>query len=422
MRYAGQSWGALTSVNSFGIGHLVAKKSVVVVSTNGEKVPFLRGILVQSLVEAGLGFDDAYAMAQRVREAVAEVDGMPAGELRRVVAEHLEQHCGKRIRRAYELRQGGSREVLVRTSSGTAPFSVGLMSRYLEGCAIEREQALSCARTVQEILLQRNAQEIDTKELRRVIYETLNRDCCAQAGDRYLSRCHFEDSRQPLILLVGGPPGSGKSTVASALAYLFEITHTQSTDMMREIIRCYLAPHVVPALGYSSFEAWRGLPDVELESGRRQTDNPVIAGFLSQAATVRVALEATIDRALKEHRDIIVDGVHVLPSQMNLDEAREHAVVVPVVVAVTTIEKLGQRLRGRSREQPNRNSSRDKEDLEAIWDIQTFMLDQAQRSNVPVFINWNPDETAHQVLEEVMNRISERFPADPAKLQAQITK
>lgn len=398
----------------------MAKKSVEIVASNGEKVPFLRGILVQSLVEAGLGFEDAYAMAQRVREAVAAVDGMPAGELREVVAEHLEQHCGKDIRRAYEVSQAGHREILVRTPSSAAPFSVGLMSRYLEGCAIEREQALSCARTVQEILLQLDVQEIDTKELQRVIYGTLQRDCSVQVADRYLSRCHFEDSRQPLIILVGGPPGSGKSTVASALAYLLGITHTQSTDMMREIIRCYLAPHIAPALGYSSFEAWRGLPDVELQAGLQQTGNPVIAGFLSQAGTVRVALEATIDRALQEHQDIIIDGVHVLPSQMNLDEARKQAVVVPVVLAVTTIEKLGHRLRGRSREQPNRDSSRHQENLQAIWDIQAFMLDQAQRSDVPVFINWNPDETAHQVLEEVMTRISERFPADPTTLQSQI--
>jgi 2-phosphoglycerate kinase len=188
---------------------------------------------------------------------------------------------------------------------------------------------------------------------------------------------------------------------------------------MREIIRSYLAPHVVPALGYSSFDAWRGVPDSELQSGRRFTDNPVIAGFLSQAGTVQVAIEATIDRALKEHQDIIVDGVHVLPSHMDLEAVREKAVVVPVVLAVTTIERLARQLHRRSEEQTNRDTSRHQENLQAIWDIQAFMLDQAERSDTPVIVNWNPDETVHRVLEEVMKRIGERFPADPSTFDPQ---
>lgn len=373
---------------------------------------------MQSLVEAGLGFDDAYAMAQRVRDALSTLGSMSAGELRELVAEHLEQHCSEEIQQAYAAGLGGEQEVMVRAPSRVAPFSVGILSRYLGGCAIEPEMALKSARTVQDILRNRNVSEVETRALRRVVHETLNQECCTQAADRYLSRCRFEDSRQPLIILVGGPPGSGKSTVTSELAYRLEISHAQSTDMMREIIRSYLAPHVVPTLGYSSFDAWRGLPEVDLQTGRRITDNPVIAGFLSQTGTVQVALEATIARALKEHQDIIVDGVHVLPSHLDLTEAREKAVVVAATLAVTTVKRLGRQLQRRSREQPNRDSSSHQENLQAIWDIQAFMLDQAERSDTPVIVNSNPDETAQLILEEVMDRIGERFPADVSALDA----
>jgi 2-phosphoglycerate kinase len=93
-----------------------------------------------------------------------------------------------------------------------------------------------------------------------------------------------------------------------------DIVRTQSTDMMREIIRCYLVPHVAPTLGYSSFDAWRGLPQVEGSAASAQ--DPVIAGFLAQFGTVRVALEATIVRAVKERTDLIVDGVHVMPTYL----------------------------------------------------------------------------------------------------------
>lgn len=368
---------------------------------------------MQSLTETGLGFEDAYAVAQRVRDALVGVASISTAELKELVAELLEQRLGVEARRAYEAGQVGEPEIIVRTPSRSTPYSIGLLSRYLEGCAAEQEDALKGARAVQDILRRRGSPYIDSKELRRIVYETLKQDCCAPVADRFLSRCLFEDSGQPLIVLIGGPPGSGKSTVTSRLAYLLGISHTQSTDMMREIIRRYLAPHVAPTLGYSSFEAWHGLPKVDMQTGRQATGNPVIVGFLAQAGAVRVALEATIARALREHQDIIVDGVHVLPSHLDLEDTQQNAIVVQVTLAVTTLEQLRRQLRRRRREQPNRDSPRHQENLEAIWDIQAFMLDEAERTDTPVIVNWNPDETVHLILQEVMNLISKRFPADP---------
>jgi 2-phosphoglycerate kinase len=42
-------------------------KLIVIKEPEGDQSPFLRGILVQSLVNAGLAFDDAYELAQIVR-------------------------------------------------------------------------------------------------------------------------------------------------------------------------------------------------------------------------------------------------------------------------------------------------------------------------------------------------------------------
>ena len=394
----------------------MAKKSVTVVSPDGEKVPFLRGVLVQSLTTRGLSFEDAYAMAQRVRDALAPTDEIDTDSLRDQVAELLEQEFGPEVRQAYESGREDDLQIMVRTPSREAPFSVGLLSRYLEGCAIGRENALSSARTVHEILRQRGASEIDSKELRHVIFDTLKRDCCAEAADHYISRCRFQDSRQPLIILIGGPPGAGKSTVTADVAYHLEIARTQSTDLIREIVRSYLAPQVVPTLGYSSFEAWKGLPEVEPLEQHRQPGNLVIAGFLSQVDTIKTALEATISRAIKEHQDLVVDGVHVIPSRMNLKKLDEDAVVVPITLAVTTYGQLARQLGRRSREQPDRRSSLHKEQLNAIWDIQTHMLDQAEKNGIPVIANWNIDDTVRRILEQVIKRIAARFPPDPASL------
>jgi 2-phosphoglycerate kinase len=368
---------------------------------------------VQSLVAAGLSFQEAYAAAQDIRNDLSDQEEIARTELRARVAEYLQRRFDPAIRRSYETEVQKIQEILVHTPDRTAPFSVGLLSHYLEGCALRHDEALDGARTVHEYLLQQGDPEIDSRALRRVVYDTLRSRGRLRAANRFLSRCRFEDSGQPLLILVGGAPGAGKSTVTARLAFILDIVRTQSTDMMREIIRCYLAPHVVPTLAFSSFEAWRGLPEIESAVGGPTEVNPVVAGFLSQFGTVKVALEATIGRALKERDDLIVDGVHVLPDKLDLDAARKQAVVVPLVLAVTNAALLHHRLRRRGREQPERGSSRSTGHLDAIWNLQSYILDGAERSGIPIIANWGVEDTVQLILEEVMTLMAERFPPDP---------
>lgn len=384
----------------------------------GEPVPFLRGILVQSLISAGLSFSDAYATAQTVREHLGDRESLSTAELAQHVAKVLEECFGAEVRQAYETKAQGAREIVVRTPGGKAPFSVGMLAHSLEAYAIDPECGRDAAGKIQDALQQGGQREIDSQELRRSTYQYLRERCSKKAAARYLSWYRFEKSGDPLILLIGGATGTGKSTVSAALAYRLDIARTQSTDMMREIIRAYLAPHVVPTLGYSSFEAWRGLPRVKSRARKRATDNPVIAGFLSQVGNVKAALEATIARAVKERHHLIIDGVHVLPTELNLSEATKKAVVVSFTLAVTTRQRLLYQLARRSREQPGRGSSRHLNQIDAIWDLQSYLLGIADNAGIPIIANWDLDACMQRILDEISHRISERYPPDPGILDS----
>ena len=392
----------------------MASKAFMVESVTGERVPFLRGILVQSLVDAGLAFTEAYAIAKRVRnQLVGDAEVLTTAELRRLVGEEVERRLGSEARTDYDA-GGGINRVLVKRAGGVEPFSTGFLARHLEGCGIRAAVAARGAALVHASLREQGLVQVGHKELRQIIYATLKGAGMKAAANRFLSRCRFNDSGLPLVILIGGATGAGKSTVATRLAYLLDIVRTQSTDLMREIIRCYLVPHVAPTLGYSSFDAWRGLPRVE-GSGKGSQD-PVIAGFLAQFGTVRVALEATIARAVKERTDLIVDGVHVLPTHLDLTEIREKAVVVPLILAVSTRARLDEQFQRRSREAPDRDSVRHREMLSEIWTLQNFMVDQAEKADIPVIVNWELDETINQVMDEVMRHIAARFPPDQEAL------
>lgn len=389
-------------------------KAFLVESAAGERVPFLRGILVQSLVDAGLAFADAYVVAKRIRNQLeGDQECITSRELRRLVGEELERRFGPEVRRDYDAGGEGT-AILVKRGGRDEPFSVGVLARHLEGCGIRAEVAARGAALVQTQLRDRGVNQVGRKELRQAVYGALSTLGSNKAANRFLSRCRFNDSGEPLIILIGGATGAGKSTLATRLAYLLDIVRTQSTDMMREIIRCYLVPHVAPTLGYSSFDAWKGLPRVETTAANAQ--DPVVAGFLAQFGTVRVALEATIARAVRERTDLIVDGVHVMPTHLDLAEVKEKAVLVPMILAVATRDRLDEQFKRRSREAPDRNSTRHREMLAEIWTLQTYMVDQAQKSDIPVLINWDMDDMVRQVMDEVMRRIVERFPPDPEVL------
>ena len=374
-----------------------------------ERSPFLRGILVQSLVNAGLSFADAYELAQHVRNELQDIPEITSNGLRARVAEMLEARHGRALRNAYESRPQQESGIIVHTPTRSAPFSVGILSHSLEACGITPEIALQGARKVYASMKQTGHREIDHRALRRVIYRCLNEHCSPGIAERYLSWRRFENSGDALIVLLGGTTGSGKSTVSADLAYRMNISRSQSTDMMREIIRAYLSPQVVPTLGYSSFEAWRGLPG-SIEGQSLDIENLVIAGFLSQFAAMRLALEATINRAIRERHHLIVEGVHVVPTELNLDIRNGNAIVVPMMLATMKKSLLRKQLKRRDRESRTQPRSRYLEKLDDIWELQSWLLSEADRAGIPILQNWYIEDTVRDALEHVTKVIMKHYP------------
>ena len=384
-------------------------KITVLKGGEDDRSPFLRGILVQSLVNAGLSFADAYELAQLVRNELQDVQEITSTRLRARVADMLEAGHGRELRNAYEATPQQGIGIIVHTPTRNAPFSAGILSHSLEACGIAPEVALQGARKVYARLKQTGHREIGHKALRRVIYRCLNEHCSADMAERYLSWRRFENSGDALIVLVGGTTGSGKSTVSAELAYRMNISRSQSTDMMREIICAYLSPHLVPTLGYSSFEAWRGLPG-SIEGQSLEIENLVIAGFLSQFAAMKLALEATINRAIRERHHLIVEGVHVVPTELNLDIRNHNAIVVPMKLAIMKKSMLRKQLQRRDRESSSQPKSRYLEKIDDIWELQSWLLSQADKAGIPIIQNWFIEDTVKMALEHVTKVIMKHYP------------
>lgn len=387
-------------------------KTLVIDLEEGTQAPFLRGILTRSLQDSGLSFEDAYRLASRVRQDLGSIPEITVAELRRRVAAYLQECHGAEAVRRYQDPAGRAAVVLVRDGAEQAvPFSDALYRRTLQVCGLSDETAAVMAARVSRFLSERAGGEVSSATLGRTTYHWLARDLGEAVARRYLAWVDFLHSGRPLVILLGGTAGVGKSTVATDLATRLDIPRTQSTDMLREVMRMMLPQRLLPVLYASSFEAWRTLPRAQDPAADRGA--LLVEGYQSQADLIALPCEAVIRRALRERVSLIMEGVHVCPSVISRVPAEGDVVVVPVMLAVRKPDLLRARIRGRAARAVQRRAERYLRSFESIWGLQEFLLSEADRQQIPIVENEDKDRAVQAVLTRVVDTLMIGFRATP---------
>jgi len=385
-------------------------RTFVIDGAEGTRFPFLRGILTRSLQEAGVPFEAAYGIASEVRESLRSNEEVTVEELQERVLPLLESYGPSTIQRY--LRPPRPATILIRYSDGhTVPFSRGGHRLGLTSCGISAEEAATTAVRIYDDLLAKGTQEITSTELRHLTHRHLINELGGQAANQYLVWEEFKRSNRPLVIIVGGGVGSGKSTIAAQVAHRLEIVRIQSTDMLREVMRVMVPSKLLPLLHKSSFNAWEELPTPETEKGL--SESALILGYLAQADLVSVACEAVIHRAVRERVSLILEGVHAHPGLLRDLENETDAIVVRLMLGVLKPRRLKARIKGRGKREPDRRAKRYLKHFDEIWDLQSFMLSEADQLQVSIVENQDLDETVLQVIGLIMEALASRFSGTP---------
>jgi 2-phosphoglycerate kinase len=288
------------------------------------------------------------------------------------------------------------------------PYSKGLMAKTLSGTGLRPERAYELARLIEQELV-RERQESTYTEAH--LYEVAEQILAANEGEeavRGLRRYRaLQELELPLILLVGGATGTGKSTVTTEVAHRLGITRVASTDFVRQTMRAFFSEGFMPSIHHSSFEA--GAAVVAPEEVR----DPTIVGFNEQTRNVLVGVRAVVDRALTEGYSVALEGVHVVPGLVPKEQG---AVVVQVLL---TIEDEDEHARHFWVRDAISEGVRPVEKyLGALGDIrriQAHLVERAERAGVPVIENSRVERTVEEiirlVLEEVERAVGEPAPA-----------
>jgi 2,3-bisphosphoglycerate-independent phosphoglycerate mutase len=368
-------------------------KRSIVISRHG-RYRFQTGMVTARLLQRGLGMEDAFAISNELRDQLRGTREITAEDLGAQIDAMTQERLGIT---AAELAQRHPSSVeadipLVRTDSGHVAFSRAILLRQLITAGLEAEHAMGLA---QETYAWLQGTEDPTQDQVRAWTSARVEELHGSAhARRYRFTCWVRQSEVPLILLIGGATGTGKSSLATELAFRLGIRMVTSTDMIRETMRTVLSPEVVPGLHDHSF---RGM----LQGGKALSDprERVLAGFRQQQAQVAVGIRAVIRRAIRENSHMIIEGTHIRPPYHRLVTAGRDVMVAGLVLAVPEEKRHQERFPRRAQSQTMRSPDTYLEAFQSVRWIHDDLLAAAEDAGGVVVANDDLDITIRGVVD-----------------------
>jgi 2-phosphoglycerate kinase len=190
---------------------------------------------------------------------------------------------------------------------------------------------------------------------------------------------------RPLVVLIGGTTGVGKSTLATMLAARLGVNRVIATDVIRQVLRAFFTIEAMPTVHHSAFEAGG------------------VTGYRDQAERVGTAIAAIVERAADEAKPVVVEGVHVVPGGVH-PRVRERCVLVEALVVVDDADLH----RGHFSLRPGtRPAERYLASFDDIRRLQDHLWARARSEGVEIVDNENVDRALARLMELVLDAVRE---------------
>jgi 2-phosphoglycerate kinase len=284
-------------------------------------------------------------------------------------------------------------ETVVVSRSGGAPYSKGLMAQSLSALGLSLERAYELARHIEVRLDAASRERIEAGELSRLAEEVLRVEEGEAAVRRFRHWRRLDRLDRPLVVMLSGTAGVGKSTLATMLAHRLGLTRVIATDVIRQVLRAFLSREFMPVVHYSSFEAGAAVLE--------PTEDRDVAGFEQQAASVGTGVAAIVERACGEGTPLIVEGIHVIPGALE-PALRRRCLAVEALLVVEDEERHRAHFGLRGGERP---ATRYLNRFAEIRKLQRYLVSRAEAEGVPVVDNATIDSALAEVMDLVLSRV-----------------
>ena len=279
------------------------------------------------------------------------------------------------------------------------PFSKGLLARALVVTGLDPDRSYVIANRADRDLTERGVLSLDLDWLGELAAYVIGDDLAATTVRRLKRLDALQRLEQPLLLLVGGATGTGKSTLATEAAHRLGITRVTSTDFIRQTMRAFFSEEFMPSVHYSSFEARLALTRAEEE----ESGDAAILGFLDQTRNVLVGVQAALERAATEHWSMVLEGVHLVPGMVATDFPGAFVVQCVVAIEDENLHRSHFWVREYATE-GLRPLDKYLDSLPQIRQIQEYLVERARRYDVPVIVNDSLERALGDVMDLVLRR------------------
>jgi 2-phosphoglycerate kinase len=285
------------------------------------------------------------------------------------------------------------------------PMSAGMIARWLMKAGLDSTAA---DRLAEEVVGSLTGRATATPALvrREAVFAEISAHLLDAGLDiaerRVRVRRWVRTARVPIVIAIGGSSGVGKSTVSNAVADRLGISVVISTDQVRAVVRSILEPSLLPTLHESSFSAAKMLRS-------NLTGNQLLFAYEEQARIVQHATFALVRRSLKENQQLVVNGVHIVPGLVEIAEP------MPLFTYILTVADAGAH-RGRFIQrflEGDRKPTEYLQRIEAIRELDGYIVEQCHRHHVPVIVSTTFDQTVLDVLDAVCADLEKRFDTYP---------
>jgi len=185
---------------------------------------------------------------------------------------------------------------------------------------------------------------------------------------------------EPRLLLLGGVPGTLKTSTTHRLAALGGFFAVSSTDDLREAL-----------LLSSSDPFLAGTSHTRYELLGEYTPERLFEGFKRQALCLQPAVTALLARARLRGCDTVVEGVHVLPSLYEQEE------VLTVLLVERDFERLQHRLEDKFPTRPELRARFDERKLLELLELQAWLEQDALRVGATVWETADAEGNAREL-------------------------
>ncbi len=285
-------------------------------------------------------------------------------------------------------------------------FSKGILSSSLYSIGMNANEAMEIANHVEQTMGELEG-PVSRKKLIKTITDEIEK-IDKRLAERY--KIHEgERNYKPIIILLAGVPGIGKSTISSRLSQRLEISSIIGTDMIREILRQTISPKLVPELHCSSYDAHKYLKS-KLNPILRQS----IVGYEEQCRHIIVGVEAAIQSALYSRESTIIEGVHLAPNILQTSILEEQHILI-FLLYLEDEEEHSIRIQARGSSIEKRSADRYISAFSEIRNIQTYLVEEATKLGLHMIETSSSSKAISKMMDLVWDRIIELEKSEKGK-------